>query len=427
MRHAPRSNLLALLPLMLLAVVLPAAARVRHAPPDDRRAAANSPDVQAAERARAAELAAQKDAAARAAKAAAEEQRLTEERIAAAERLRAMETATAEAAARMDVLAASRRDAEARLAQRAETMQPLLPLIERLSLYPAETLLAVPASPEDRLRGVLVLQGLSRQLEVEAKALRRDQAELDAAAAAIAAEVPKLASVIAAQAERARDLDRLIGDAHQRRHQAETDAESAAKRAAAEAARADTLRSALIALEAQRQAEEARAHEEAIRAERQKHAAEAKAARAREAALARPAGTMTQTGPHKGRWMTPVAGTVIRTYGEPTEAGPATGLSYQAPPNARVIAPCGGRVAFADRFRTYGQLLIIDCGGGYHAVLSGLERLDARIGQAVQAGEPVGTMPAWEPGGTARRPALYVELRHDGQPVNPAPWLRGAG
>jgi septal ring factor EnvC (AmiA/AmiB activator) len=40
-------------------------------------------------------------------------------------------------------------------------------------------------------------------------------------------------------------------------------------------------------------------------------------------------------------------------------------------------------------------------------------------------GEPVGVMPGWDPAAKGRRPALYVELRRDGQPVNPAPWLKG--
>ncbi len=422
MRHAPRSSLLALLlPVLLVSARTFAESAPTPTPTPTVR------DVRAAERARAAELASEKEAAGQAAKAASEEQSLTQDRIDAAEVLRINEAATADAAARMDALVSRRRDAEARLAKRAESMQRLLPLIERLSLFPAETLLAVPAPPEDRLRAVLVLQAISRRVEVEAEAVRQDQKEIDSASAAIATEVPRFAAAVAAQAERAAKLDRMIGDAQERRRQAETTADSAAKRAAAEAARADTLRAALAALEAERKAEVAHAHEEAINAEKQKHAAEAEAARQREAALARPAGSLGHGGGAKGQLTGPVTGKVIRAYGDPTEAGPATGLSYQAPPNARVVAPCGGRVAFADRFRTYGQLLIIDCGGGYHAVLSGLERLDAKVGQPVQSGEPVGTMPNWEPGGTGRRPALYLELRHDGQPVDPAPWLRAKG
>ncbi len=411
MRRAPRNSLFVLL------LLLPGAAWGQPA----------ARDVKAAERAQAAEVAAQKDAADRAARAVAEEQRLGDERIAAAERLRATEIATAQAAARMDALSAQRRDAATRLAKRAEAMQPLLPLIQRLALYPAETLLAVPASPEDRLRGVLVLQGLARQLETEAEALRQDQAALEATIAAEAAEAPKLAAARAAQAERAAALDSLLTSTQAQRRRAETESEAAARRAAAEAARADTLRAALAALETQRKAEEAAAHEEALRAEKQKHAAEAEAARQREAALARPSGSLSGAQQARGQLTAPVSGTITRAFGAPTEAGAATGLAYQPAPGARVVAPCGGRIAFADKFRSYGQLVIIDCGGGYHAVLSGLDRLDARIGQTPRAGEPVGVMADWEPGSTARRPVLYLELRKDGLPVNPGPWLRASG
>ena len=419
MRRAPRSNLFAL----LAALLLPVGALAEPTPKPE----ATSRDVRAAERARAADLAAQKDAAARAAKAIADEQRLTEERIAAAARQRDAEAATAEAAARMDDLGERRRAAAAQMQRQADAMQPLLPMITRLALYPAETLLAVPGPPEDRLRGLLILRGLSRQLEAGAKALRQAQADLDAATAAVATETPRLNEALIAQATRAAELDRLLADAQDRRLKAETEAGAAAQRAADAASRAETLRSALAMLEAERKAEAARAHAEALQAERQKHDAEAAAARQREAALTRPTGSLSQSGQAKGQLAAPVAGKVIRAFGDPTDAGPATGLSYQAAPNARVTAPCAGRVAFADRFRTYGKLVIIDCGGGYHAVLSGLERLDAKVGQGIQAGEPVGAMPTWEPGGTARRPSLYIELRHDGQPVNPAPWLRAHG
>ena len=84
-------------------------------------------------------------------------------------------------------------------------------------------------------------------------------------------------------------------------------------------------------------------------------------------------------------------------------------------------------MVFADTFRSYGLLMIVDCGGGYHVVLAGFDRLDVHLGQSIVTGEPVGVMPSWEPGSSDRRPALYVELRHGGQPVNPAPLLRASG
>ncbi len=415
--------------LLLLAGLWPAAVLAQPAKPSPATQDATARELRDAENARAAEAAASKDAAARAHRAAAEEHKLAAERIATTTRLRQAEGMTAEAAERLDRLNARKRDAEQRLADRAEAMQPLLPLIQRLSMFPAETLLAVPAPPEDRLRGLIVLQALSRQLETEAAALRRDQAEVQAAMREIEAEAPKYAALLSAQARQASDLDRQIAATQSQRHDAEAESDAAAKRAATEAARADNLRAVLTALEARRKAEEARAREEALRADRRKQAAEAEAARQRAAALAPTTGTGTiqPQASAKGQMLAPVAGRVVRAWGETTDAGPSSGVSYQAAPTARVVAPCKGRVVFADRFRSYGLLTIVDCGGGYHMVLSGFDRLDTRAGQPVQAGEPIGVMPGWDPAANTRRPALYVELRQDGQPVNPAPWLRPGG
>ncbi len=383
-------------------------------------------DLRNAEQQSREQLAARKEAADRAAHAAAEAVRLAQERVEAAAKLRVAESATADVAARIDALAQQRREAEQRVQARAKAMQPLLPLIERLSLYPAETLLALPVPPDAALRGVLVLQGLSRQLEIETEALRRDQAQVDAAAEALRQEAPRLAAAEAVQKREADALDQEIAAAHAAQAGAEAQANAAASLASNAASRMDTLRAALAALEAQRRADETKAREEAARAEKQKRAAEAQAARERQAVAARPtgAGTITSGAGPRGQLQPPVIGVVVKGWGEQTDAGPATGVSYHAPPGARVISPCGGRVVFADSFRSYGLLLIIDCGGGYHVVLSGFDRLDVKLGQSLVAGEPVGVMPTWEPGSEAGRRALYVELRRDGTPVNPAPWLR---
>ncbi len=83
-----------------------------------------------------------------------------------------------------------------------------------------------------------------------------------------------------------------------------------------------------------------------------------------------------------------------------------------------------GKIVFAAPFRSYGLLLILDCGAGYHFVLAGLDRLDVQVGRRVQAREPVGAMAGWDPHTSAARPTLYLELRHNGQPVNPVPWLK---
>jgi len=84
-----------------------------------------------------------------------------------------------------------------------------------------------------------------------------------------------------------------------------------------------------------------------------------------------------------------------------------------------VLAPFDGQVIYRGPFRSYGEILIIQHGGGYHSVLAGLGRSDAAVGQWVLAGEPVGAMGSPQDG----KAQLYVELRRDGHPIDPAPWL----
>jgi septal ring factor EnvC (AmiA/AmiB activator) len=290
-------------------------------------------------------------------------------------------------------------------------------------LFPAETLLVVPAPPEDALRGLLVLKGMARQLETEAEALRAEEAEVTRLSTQISLQETRLASAQSAQAAQAAALDRQIAEARARSQDAEGDLAESSRRAAIQAAQADSLRAALAQLDASRRQAEARAKEDAALADRQRQTAIAADARRRQAALAAPAGPGLAE--PRGQLGAPVAGTVVKAFGESGDAGPTTGISYQTPPAARVAAPCGGRVVFAGPFRSYGVLLILDCGGGYHFVLAGLERLDVQVGRPVQPGEPVGVMPSWDPRAPGARPALYVELRKDGLPVNPAPFLRG--
>jgi murein hydrolase activator len=385
--------------------------------------------LQDAERARAESLAAQRDATARAAAAAETEKRLAAARIKAAAKLQDAEANTLSLAHRIDALARTRQDAEDRVKARAADIAPLLPIAERLSLYPTETLLATPGSTEDAVRGLLVLNSLSRSIVTDIQALRRAQAGADQAAHDLEAELPRFAAAEATQTAQAQDLDRQIAATEADRRDAVDASATAARQAANAAAQAANPRAVLAALDAERRVAEQRAREAEVRAEQRHQAAEANAARQQEQALAAPAATasLPAGAAPRGQLTAPVAGNVLRGWGAPSDAGPATGITYQASPAARVVAMCGGRVVFAAPFRSYGLLLIVDCGGGYHVVMAGFQKLDAAVGQLVRAGEPVGSMPTWTPGQGGARPALYVELRRDGDPIDPAPWLRASG
>ena len=410
-------RLTTLAPGLLIALLLaaPAAAQPRH------------DQLREAEQSRREELAAQREAAQRATAARTDAQKLAAQQTQILSRLRDAEQATTVAATRIEALAERRRMAETRLAVRAADITPLLPLIERLALFPTETLLAVPVPPEQAVRGALVLGGLVRTLEHEAQALRAEQAEIARLQAEMDAAFPRLAEAQAAQAQAAEALDEQLRTTRAEGRAAEDEATRAARRAAAEAARAEGLNSAIAQIEAEHRAAEARARREAEEAARRRQATAAAAARTRQAELAAPAGpgiTMPAAS-DSPPLAAPVSGTLVRGFGDATDSGPSTGLSYHAAPRARVFAPCAGRIVFAGPFRSFGQLVIVDCGGGYHFVLAGFERIDLTVGQRVTSGTPVGVMPGWDPRTGGGRPALYVELRRSGQAVNPAPFLRG--
>ena len=128
----------------------------------------------------------------------------------------------------------------------------------------------------------------------------------------------------------------------------------------------------------------------------------------------------------KGTLRLPVQGRRVKRFGDAdASGGTVKGISLQTRPEARITAPADGWVVYAGEFRSYGQLLIINAGGGYHVLLAGMSRIDVSLGQFVLAGEPIAVMRnSTTPGqgDDSSRPVLYVEFRKDGRPIDPDPW-----
>ncbi len=347
--------------------------------------------LDATEQNRAAALADQTAATRTAAEAAAQAAHLAAERDRAQQRVEDAKRATAAAAARLAELDQARRDAEARVAEQAQGLQPLLPVLERLARYPAETLLAVALPPGKAVQGLSVMHALSTQLAAQAATLRREEQGVGAAREALVAAAPALSAAEATETEAVAELAQQTALADAARRAAEQQAASDARRAAALEQQAAALRELLTKLEA-----------EAKRA----------ASSRQKVALAVPLHA-------PGRIDRPVLGPVVRRFGDAGEAGPAEGISYRAGPAAAVVAPCSGQVMFAAPFRSYGQLVILDCGGGTLVVLAGLDRLSVKAGAAAKSGTAMGQMGGG--GGT-----LYLELRRAGRPIDPSLALHGA-
>lgn len=137
----------------------------------------------------------------------------------------------------------------------------------------------------------------------------------------------------------------------------------------------------------------------------------------------------------RGHLRPPALGRVVGHYGRPDGAGGhAKGITIATQPKAQVVAPFDGQIVYVGSLPGYGELLIIEAGEGYHLVLSGLTRINGVVGQNLLAGEPVGQMGSevGSSGGTststaqlreAAKPHLYFEMRQNGKPFDPEPWL----
>jgi septal ring factor EnvC (AmiA/AmiB activator) len=380
----------------------------------DQSAPASESDAQSQLRqqlqAQSAHLAAVQNQAALAAAAQKQQQDLATQRISAAARLRDLDTAVGRATMQMQALRAQTAEAEAARDKAAQALGPMLPLIERLALYPSETLLAAPGTTSDSLRALMAARGLSRILGNQAAVWRGEQAKVAASEAALNQQAQSLVTARRAQSKASGALDQQIAAANQAEQTANQAAQQEQALAAQAAAKADTLRGLVAGLAAQRAA-----GEKALA----QHRATTDAAAADLAAKIAAAPRIKLD---KNALLVPVSGKLVHDFGSDTGAGPATGLTYEAAPKARVVAPCSGTVVFADSFRSFGPMIILDCGNSIHFVLAGLARLDVQVGTSLRAGEPVGTMPDWTDT-TAARPALYLELRRGGQPIDPAPYF----
>ncbi len=367
---------------------------------------------QRAEQARA-EALATRDLAAAQAQAA----RLADAQARQAAALRAADAGVLSAASGLSAATARQAAAEQGLARARTAFAALLPVMLRLSQMPDGAVLVQPAPAEQAMQGLMIARGLAETLNRQAAALQAQLQAAEAARAATARAAAALARERATQAEREAALDRVVAQARDQVSQAEAEGRAAADKVAQAGAAARNLREAIAAMDAAQARAIAQAAHEAATATRQHREGAAQAARARQAGLTRPAGPALAK--LAGQLTVPVAGTVLRAYGAAAEDGPATGITYAPVGGAVVSSPCAGRVAFAAPFRSYGQLVIVECGGGSDIVLAGLGLITVRPGHPVRPGESLGRMPE-------ARPSLYMELRSAGRPIDPAPFLNQA-
>ena len=306
----------------------------------------------------------------------------------------------------------------------------LLGGLTRLARIPPETMVARPSAPVEALRTATLLRSAVPAIEDEARVLREHLTEL----ASVRRDLEDRRGRANAQREaldgRIAAMNALISRRETLMSETEAERRAVEQRLQRLADEAGSLRELLAKLEEEaRIAEQTAAAEpdpaiepEATPAELEAAAVAAAFDEGRELVHGEVASSLAALPLFDGVIL-PTSGEILVRYGQPNASGESNrGLTLQPYPGAPIVAPLDGQVRFAGTFRGYGELLILEHSGGYHSLIAGFGRLDARVGQQVLAGEPVGVT-ALPQSGSTDIPTLYFEFRNNGQPINPVQGL----
>ena len=327
----------------------------------------------------------------------------------------------------------------ASLMARRDVLAEVLGALQRMGLNPPPAILVKPEDALSSVRSAILLGAVVPELRQQTDSLLADLKEQTRVTASIEAERARLTDAVGEQVAEKKRLGMLL-EAKQKL-EADTQAQMAAEQQRSEqlAAKASSLKDLIASLEAQ--ADKARKAADAAKAAAAGQPGDVPNSDGNDggdktaslASLPVPEGNrLTATAPFsalQGQIALPVTGRIKRRFGADDGNGAVMlGDMLATQSGAIVTAPADGNVLYAGPFRSYGQLLILNAGDGYHVVLAGMSRISVVTGQSVLAGEPVGAMGEARVASTSvskngnATPELYVEFRKDGKPVDPTPW-----
>jgi septal ring factor EnvC (AmiA/AmiB activator) len=302
---------------------------------------------------------------------------------------------------------------------RRTVLMDVLATAQRIGRRPPPALVVSPEDALKAVRSAIVLGAVLPEIRLEAEALQSDLEALVAERRKAEAERDGLKASAKAIADERERLSQLIEEKHRQADTRGHDLAEEKARAESLAANARSLEDLIAGLNKDLQS--ARRSEGIASGTKP-----ATPAASSPTGLLAPSITFADA---KGKLNMPVRGVAIQSFGDDNGLGATSqGLSIATRAGAEVVSPADGRVAYAGAFRSYGQLLILDTGGGYHIVLAGMDRLDVELDQFVLTGEPIGVMgsqrtaAAMAPNTSFTQPVLYVEFRKDGTSIDPSPW-----
>ena len=351
--------------------------------------------------------------------------KLNQQLIDIAAQVRSVETRIGDAEARLRPLDTREQQIRASLDSRRSEIVEVLAALQRAGRRTPPALLVRPEDALQSLRTAMLLGSVVPELRARAEKLTGDLTELVALRKDIATERDQLALDRDKLGDDQTRLAALVDERQRKQNSIEKDMEAEGARAIALSKQVDSLQGLIAKMEQDLKSAAKAAETASLQGAPATINGKPNLGALKDPARMSPAIAFASA---KGLFALPVNGVKIREFGSSDGSGGVEkGISLAARAGAQVTTPCDGWVVYAGPFRSYGQLLILNAGGGYHVLIAGMERISVNIGQFVLTGEPVATMGTTSQvaailATNASQPVLYVEFRKDGTPIDPGPW-----
>lgn len=289
---------------------------------------------------------------------------------------------------KLDDLSKQKQDMEANLEKQKSSLSNLIIALERIRRLPPQTLIARPDAPLKTAQAATVLGTILPEINRRAEKLKKDLNDLYVIERDLTEQKTELEKNAEKLKSEKQKMDKLIAE-RSKSLKATKD-----KVAAKDAEIAQLTKKAKDFRDLIRQLE--------------------KKNREIDRRTGNSVKSKGDSGPALGAGTPPVSGIIKTRYGETDDIGATSkGITFSSHEGAVVVAPLGGIVRYAGSFRNYGNIVLIEHKNKFHSLVAGLGKVDTFVGQRVEAGEPLGTLPN-DSG------KLYYELRYQGDPVNPS-------
>jgi murein hydrolase activator len=303
---------------------------------------------------------------------------------------------------KLDKIEHELQEKEESFAVRRRKLDGLSRMAIRLSRTPPQAMVLMPVDGKNRMQAAHALSFLSAEMKIQAEKIQEEMSAIADLKETVEADKEKAEKMRDANQAEKKKFEALMKTRGQLRAKLAASRAREEKKIAQLARKANSLQELLVALEVESQkkrmvgrgADKDVDSGAGIRGER---------------------GRLRSFKSARGDIRAPVSGRVVEAYG----VGGSKGIKIAARGSATVVAPFDAEVAYSGTFLNYGRMVILKHRGEYHTLLAGLARIDVQTGEFLLEGEPIGAMDGGE------KKTLYVELRENNQPVNPASWIHG--